>query len=455
MSLVHITVDNTNIEVEDGALLIDILLNNSIKIPHFCYHEALGADGNCRMCMVAIEGQKRPQIACDTFVKEGMKVFTNSPIIQSVQQDILELELINHPIDCPVCDQAGECKLQDYYMDYGLNHSKVEVADKVSHSKHIDLGSEVMLDQERCVLCARCTRFTSDITKTHELGIIGRADHARVSTMPNKKLDNPYAMNIVDLCPVGALTSKDFRFSQRTWFLKNTSSICHGCATGCNISIDHNKEKYKDAKIYRFRPRINKAVNGHFICDTGRLSYKQLQENRQEEISYNQKTIEQSLALENFQELKDSSKNITIFVDANLYTEELEAIKEYAKQIKASLYCPLDVYQDESFGDEWLKSSQRVANAKAIELLDITTTISPLEEIDLLINFNHPNPPKAKNSISFQTHQKQKATLIFPLAVFSESNGSIINKDNIVQQCQKAIFRNTPIPTALEWLEVL
>ena len=243
MSQIDIVIDNMTFKAEKGSLLIDLLIKHDLKVPYFCYHEALGADGNCRMCMVEIEGQKRPQIACDTLVKEEMVVRTKGENIESVRQNILELELINHPVDCPVCDQAGECKLQDFYMDYGLYSSHIDQADKVHHRKHVDLGSNVMLDQERCVLCARCTRFTSDITKTNELGIIGRGDHARVSTMPGKKLDNPYAMNVVDLCPVGALTSKDFRFKQRVWFLTSTPSVCHGCAKGCNIFIDHNRAK--------------------------------------------------------------------------------------------------------------------------------------------------------------------------------------------------------------------
>ena len=284
MKQVEITVDGRTVVAEEGSLLIQVLLNNGIEIPYFCYHEALGPDGNCRMCMVEIEGDKRPQIACDTFTEAGMVVRTRGESIEAVRRNILELELINHPVDCPICDQAGECKLQDFYMDYGLYDAKIEKPEKVNKGKHIDLGSDVVLDQERCVLCARCTRFTSEVTHTHELGIVGRGNRARVSTMPGKMLSNPYAMNVVDLCPVGALTSKDFRFAQRVWFLTSTPSVCHGCATGCNIWIDHNREKYKDDRIYRFRPRVNEAVNGWFICDAGRLSYKALQEKRRLEV---------------------------------------------------------------------------------------------------------------------------------------------------------------------------
>ena len=215
-----IIVDGDTYEAEENSLLIQLLIKENIKVPYFCYHESLGADGNCRMCMVGIEGQKRPQIACDTLIKEGMVVNTKTDTIKKVHTDILELELINHPVDCPVCDQAGECSLQDFYMDYGLHTSKITITEKVKHNKAVDLGANVMLDQERCVLCARCTRFTDKITKTHELGIVGRGDDAKVTTMPGRPLHNPYAMNVVDLCPVGALTSKDFRFSQRVWFYR-------------------------------------------------------------------------------------------------------------------------------------------------------------------------------------------------------------------------------------------
>ena len=340
-------------------------------------------------------------------------------------------------------------------MDYGLYDSHIDQADKVHHRKHVDLGSNVMLDQERCVLCARCTRFTSDITKTNELGIIGRGDHARVSTMPGKKLDNPYAMNVVDLCPVGALTSKDFRFSQRVWFLTSTPSICHGCAKGCNIFIDHNREKYKDDKIYRFRPRENQEVNGFFICDEGRLSYKELQENRQLEILLNGQKYEKEEALESYHDLVETgNEKIVILADANFYTEELEMIQAYAQKIGATLYSPLASYVDETFGDEWLKSSQRAANAKGVEKLGIATEL-PDEKISLLINFNHPDADKidAEKVISFQTHQQEKsADLILPLAVFSESSGSLINEDGIGQQCSRVITRNEPIPTVIEWI---
>ncbi|SFV59228.1 NADH-ubiquinone oxidoreductase chain G [hydrothermal vent metagenome] len=454
---INIKIDDINFIVEENSLLIDILLKNNIEIPHFCYHEALGADGNCRMCMVEIAGQKRPQIACDTFAKEGMEVFTKTASIYAVRQDILELELINHPIDCPTCDQAGECKLQDYYMEYGSYQSVMNPSDKIKHNKHQDLGSNVILDQERCVLCARCTRFTTDITKTNELGIIGRGDEARVTTMPNKKLDNPYAMNIVDLCPVGALTSKDFRFSQRSWFLTSSPSVCQGCDKGCNIFIDHNKLKYQDDKIYRFKPRYNEKINGYFICDEGRLSYKNLQENREYNLLLNGKVINKNLALEHLlSKIEEYKNDITILVDANLYNEEMEAINSYALSIGANIFSPLSSYMDNNFGDSWLKSSMRASNAKGIKSLKIDTEVPSDYKTGLLINFNHLNPQLISYSelIEFNTHirEEENLNLIFPLAVSSESEGTLINKNNISQYCEKVIYKNTPIPTVLDWI---
>ena len=451
MKMCAIIVDGDTYQAEENSLLIQLLIKENVKVPYFCYHESLGADGNCRMCMVGVEGQKRPQIACDTLVKEGMVVNTKTDTIKKAHTDILELELINHPVDCPTCDQAGECSLQDFYMDYGLHTSKITIEEKVKHNKAMDLGANVMLDQERCVLCARCTRFTDKITGTHELGIIGRGDDAKVTTMPGRPLSNPYAMNVVDLCPVGALTSKDFRFAQRVWFLKTEESVCHVCAKGCNIYVDHNKLKYKDDVIYRFRPRRNDDVNGFYICDEGRLSYKELQENRQETPFVNGLEISEDEAMAKAKETIFLYKsNIAVIIDANLYTEEIEAIVEFAKSVNAEVYSPSAVYVDEEFGDDMLKSSNRAANARTIEDLKINT--DEPKNVGLVINFNHPQDFASHSTINFLTHKRDNLGLTLPIAAFTESEGSLTNEDGVTQFCQKAIHKNAPIPTLIECL---
>lgn len=453
-NLIPIVVDEKKYLVKKDSLLIDLLIKENIKVPYFCYHESLGADGNCRMCMVGIEGQKRPQIACDTFIKEGMIVNTQTDTIKKVRTNILELELINHPVDCPTCDQAGECSLQDFYMDYGLHTSKITISEKVKHNKAFDLGSNVMLDQERCVLCARCTRFTDKITHTHELGIIGRGDDAKVTTMPNRPLNNNYAMNVVDLCPVGALTSKDFRFTQRVWFLQSDESICQGCAKGCNIYIDHNKLKYQDDTIYRFRPRRNDDVNGFFICDYGRLSYKELQENIQDEAMLNGAIISQNDALKLMNELlKLHKKDVGIIIDASLYTEDIELIIAFGKNINAKVYAPLEIYKDEEFGDDMLKSSYKASNFKTIENLGLCT--DKPSHCELIINFNHPQEFSATSTINFLTNKRDNSALALPLASYSETAGSLTNEDNISQYTQKIIYKNNPVPNISEYLKGL
>jgi NADH-quinone oxidoreductase subunit G len=264
-------IDGKEVAVEDGLNLIQAAERLDIEVPHYCYHPGLSISGNCRMCLVEIEKQPKLQIACNTRAAEGMVVHTASDKVQVAQQAVLEFLLLNHPIDCPICDQAGECKLQDYYMAYGRYSSRIAVQEKVEKHKVVDLGPLVVLDQERCILCARCTRFLDEVTKTSELGIFARGDRCHIDLFPNKRLDNPYSGNVVDVCPVGALTSKDFRFKARVWYLQKTESVCSACATGCNISIYHRR-----GTIYRFQPRYNPEVNQYWMCDYGRLAYKEL-----------------------------------------------------------------------------------------------------------------------------------------------------------------------------------
>ena len=466
--LVKFTVDGEEIEADKGSLLIDSLLDRNIHIPHFCYHQALGKDGNCRMCMVEIEGQKRPQIACDTPVKEGMIVRTKGENIEKVRRDILELELINHPIDCPTCDQAGECKLQDYYMESGFYHSRVSVEQKVKARKRVELGSNVMLDQERCVLCTRCVRFCSEITGTNELGVISRADHSVIGTFPGKPLSNPYAMNVVDLCPVGALTSQDFRFKQRVWFLETFDAICNGCSRGCNITVDHRKEKYKDDQIFRFKPRVNKAVNGWFMCDEGRLSYKNESENRFETtLINNEEALFDNAVTKAFKILTQKNK-IMFLIDPNLSLEEMQNSKKLAKVLNADISGYSPQYIDESFGDDYLKKNDKSANRASFKELDINESEenfnSLLEKSDTIVilgnNYfdKHLDKLSNKKVISFFSHNVEtisKSDIAIPIASFYEKSGTYINFEGIKQKVISKMKKNNPKETITSIIEYI
>jgi NADH-quinone oxidoreductase subunit G len=267
-----VEIDGQTIEVEDGLTVIQAADRLGIEIPHYCWHPGLSIAGNCRMCLVEIEKAPKLQIACNTRVTDGMVVLTKSEKTVTAQKAVLEFLLINHPIDCPVCDQAGECKLQEYYMDYDQQKSRVPLAGKVHKGKAIPLGPHVMLDQERCVLCSRCIRFLDEVTKTHELAFFERGDHNVLALAPNRVLDNPYSTNVADICPVGALTNRDFRFRARVWYLERTDSLCTGCANGCNIEIYQ-----RDNRIFRYMPRFNPDVNDYWMCDAGRMTAYALQ----------------------------------------------------------------------------------------------------------------------------------------------------------------------------------
>jgi len=264
------TIDGKEIEVPAGTTVIRAAEEMGIRIPRFCWHPDLPVDGNCRMCQVEIEKMPKLQIACNTQVTEGMVVHTKSEKAKEAQRATLEFLLINHPIDCPVCDQAGECYLQDQYMDHGLYGSKVELEDKVRKRKLVDLGP-IMLDAERCVLCSRCIRFEREVTGTNLFEFVNRGDHTQISTFEHRPIDHEYAGNLADVCPVGALLSHDFRFKMRVWFLKEKESVCPGCSTGCNVFVDE-----RDGEVQRLRPRRNADVNRSWMCDPGRALYKEI-----------------------------------------------------------------------------------------------------------------------------------------------------------------------------------
>jgi NADH-quinone oxidoreductase subunit G len=271
----RITVDGTEIEVAEGRTLLQALddaglLMNGIDVPHYCWHPKLSIDGSCRLCQVEVEGQPKLQIACNTPVQDGMVVRTTTPRVQKAREGVMELLLVNHPLDCPICDQAGECKLQDYAYEYGVGAARTREPRRAL-KKNVSLGPTIVLDQERCILCRRCVRFCREIPGTGELVVQNRGDRSVIETFPGVPLENDYSMNVADICPVGALTTKDFRFVIRVWFLEDVPGVCTGCANGCNVHLG-----VANNKVYRYQPRRNDAVNDTWLCDYGRLSYKRI-----------------------------------------------------------------------------------------------------------------------------------------------------------------------------------
>jgi NADH-quinone oxidoreductase subunit G len=273
---VTFTLNGKQVTVPKGWTVMQAAKRELVDIPHFCWHEGLSIAGVCRFCMVKVEGRPKLEISCNLQAMDGMIVSTVDPAVKDAHKWALEFHLINHPLDCPICDQAGECSLQDNYMKVGKYHSQM-TRPKVLKPKALDVGGDLVLDTERCILCSRCVRFEEEVTKSNALGIFDRGDRAIIGTYPGQKIEHNYTANLVDICPVGAFTSKDFRFKQRVWFLEEKKSICPGCATGCAVDVFG---KVETRKFFRLKPRKS-DVNGHWMCDKGRHNYVHLnKENR-------------------------------------------------------------------------------------------------------------------------------------------------------------------------------
>jgi NADH-quinone oxidoreductase subunit G len=357
-------------------------------VPHYCWHPKLPVVGNCRMCLVEfgtpalgpdrkpivnpdgtfkIAKSPRPAISCATPISPNMEIYTKTPAVKQMREGVLESLLINHPLDCPICDQAGECKLQEYSVDYGQAESRFVEA-KVHKPKAVDLGPRIMLDAERCILCTRCIRFTRDIAKDDALGIINRGSYNTIATFPGMPFDNNYTLNTVDVCPVGALTSKDFRFQMRAWFLKETKSVCTSCSTGCNVLVGSREEK-----IYRYTPRDNDAVNASWMCDAGRLNYKWISRaDRLKDVSvHGQKTTWTAALNELSDKLKKApAGSVAIIASARQTNEELWLISK----LKTKLGAISDSIARVGDADKLLVSADKNPNTNGARLTGICFT---------------------------------------------------------------------------------
>jgi NADH-quinone oxidoreductase subunit G len=282
IKMVGLRIDGRAVHAPEGTNVLTAAGRAGISIPHFCYHPAFEAEGNCRMCLVEIEGLPKLELACSTVVREGMVVRTSAERVVQARKDVLEFLLAEHPLDCPICDKAGECKLQDYYDAHGLFPGRF-VEPKERRAKKLSIGKGLILDRERCIVCTRCVRFLRRVTKTGELGVFEHGVRTEVGIYEDARIENNYAGNLVDICPVGAITDADFRFKTRAWFLKKGATVCPRCSRGCAITVE-SVSGYPLAKgerrIYRITARENPAVNGHWICDLGRAGRREIDEGR-------------------------------------------------------------------------------------------------------------------------------------------------------------------------------
>ncbi len=476
----RVQIDDREIDVPEGLNMIQAARLLGIEIPHFCYHPGLGVDGNCRLCLIEIEGSPKPQIACNTFVKEGLRVRTNTENVKNLRKAVLEFFFLNHPLDCPICDQSGECLLQDFYMRHGQYESRLDLP-KVHKRKVVDVGPHVVLDAERCVLCTRCVRFCDTVTGTGELRVINRGNRSEIGVYPDRPLDNAYSLNTVDICPVGALTSKDFRFKCRVWFLSTVNSICPGCSRGCNIYLEHN-----DGTVHRYRPRENQAVNRWWMCDEGRLSYHALNDGRCEAASLAGSESTHTEALRAIVEAlkpeipaargseaaarggrgaQGGSDSIALILSPKLSNESLYAARLFAEKVLCTRRVGAGSLEPMGKDDAILRRADPNPNRRGCEILGLPTgdprsvlrgggKVAILIQNDLLRH----DPAAAELLRGFGTvialatnlgPTTAAAGIVHPIAPHSESDGTFTTFEGRVQRFRKAMApRGDALPVA-------
>lgn len=458
-------VDGKEIEFKQGQTIIEAASDNGIDIPHFCWHPKLSVSGNCRMCLVEVEKMPKLVIACGTLANEGMVVHVDSDKAISARNAVMEFELINHPLDCPICDEAGECNLQDYAYKYSVGESRF-VEEKVHKNKHVELGPYVMFDAERCISCSRCIRFSEEIAKAPQLTFVKRGDRVTITTYPGKQFDNPYSMNVVDICPVGALTNRDFRFKARVWDMSRTNSICNGCARGCNIEI-----WVRNNEILRLVPRYNEDVNSYWMCDYGRLNTFKFT-NAEDRVDGPHIRAEGNLIRVGWDEayaeaasrLKVFGKDeVAVIGSAYATVEDNFIAAKFAKSVLGTGHLDFVRHIDPTFGDDILRNEDITPNSKGAELagvfpskngLDFNGIVKAIREgkikalyilEDDIVNDN----PGLENILSkldllivHATNFNKTsafADIVFPAASYIEKNGTFVNFQGRAQRLRPAV----------------
>ncbi len=487
----HIYINGKMYEAKVGQTVIQSAFENGIDIPHFCWHPELSVAGNCRMCLVEVGLPKRLpdgsievdannhpvinffpklQIACATEVVDGMHIRTNSKTVVKAQEAVMEFLLINHPLDCPICDEAGQCKLQEYAFKHSKGFSRFDEA-KVHKPKRVVWGPNVIFDGERCISCSRCIRFAKEIAKQDVLTFVQRGDKVTIQLYPGTQFDNPYSMNVIDICPVGALTSRDFRFKSRVWDMSFNESICPSCARGCNVKLG-----VRNNEILRIEPRANPYVNRFWMCDYGRLNYKFVNENR---ITEPLVRVNDSLVRTNWQEafdtaverLKPFTPDEVMFI-ASPYTttEDNYLFVKFAKEIFKSKNIDLLEHYDESFADNFLRCSDKTPNligAREVGIRQNSHSVSIKNLADsiregkikalYLIEDDLEDYPEIEDALSLldllivhhynRNKVTDKADVVFPVTTFAESEGTYVNVQRRVQHFTSALVTKNNLRT--------
>ncbi len=464
-------IDGEPVEYEPGEKVLSAALRSGKIIPHYCYHPGMSVVATCRMCLVDVidMGNGRPapklQTACSLDAMEGMKVETLNQKVEEGQKLVNEFLLVNHPLDCPVCDQSGECILQDYSFKYGSGKSEMDYSKRVNGWR--DIGTFVAMERNRCIQCSRCDRFTREITGTNEFGMFNRGHELTLDTYADRPMTNKFQGNMADICPVGAITEKEFRFKRRVWKLKKNYSICTGCSSGCNVTIEHDRNE-----VFRLKPHENQNVNKWWLCDEGRLTYRMMNE-RKTRIPRPLGRVEGNLEgvsweeaygaiVKRVKELKPFPHEVLALTDTRASNEELFLLQKLLKEGFSSdnIFCPLPKWgQSESdFFINTLITTDKTSNRAGALALKINgdeknAKLKKVIEGELKVAFILGNPFEAESEIKeiikrtqlvvhlgvFHNSWSEIADVVLPGQYYSEKEGTYTNKHQRVQSTEIAI----------------
>lgn len=388
--LIDVQIDGQWHSFPKGTRMIEACRQAGVEVPHYCYHPKLSSPGNCRMCLVEmgmpprpapgaeapapdenghlpIAWMPRPVIACANTISPNMGIRTTGPLTEECRQGVMELLLANHPLDCPICDQAGECSLQEFSVEHGKGESRFR-EQKVKKPKNVPVGPRVRLDDERCIMCSRCIRFSDEIADDPVLGFTDRGSHTTLAVYPGHELANNYSLNTVDICPVGALTSNDFRFQMRVWFMKETDTIDVNCGTGCNVTVFS-----REGKIYRITPRQNNAVNSDWMPDSHRLNYHWIHSDARltdplikDGSTHRLATWSEALSFSAAKLGELSGEQIAIVASGRMTNEELLIVKRLATMLGVGV---LDTVPRTGEADGYLISADRNPNTLGVKIV--------------------------------------------------------------------------------------
>jgi NADH-quinone oxidoreductase subunit G len=452
--LVTVTIDGVEVTVPKGTPLIEAAKRAGILVPHYCYHPSLPAPAVCRMCLVEVEKAPKLLPACVTTVADGQVVHVHSPEAEKAREGVLEFLLINHPLDCPICDQAGECELQDYVFQEGRAGSRYDDYPKRFNPVK-DFGPDILYVPNRCILCTRCVRFMDDVAKTPVLNVSERGDRATIGIFPDQQLDHPWSGNVVDLCPVGSLISKDFLHKARAWDLDRTASICPGCTQGCNVSIET-----RDNTVVRLRPRPNMEVNRHFMCDEGRMNYRWM--NRGDRVEAprvregnRHQAVDWDTALTRLAQLLEGARGSAVLLaSGRASTESLGHLRRMLDRFDVTAAIKVPLGEEAPLGGvpDLALRPERVPNLAGATLMGYTAAwdnaVKAAAEAALVVLVDEPLTGAELATVrqagavvalgTLEADGLEQADMVLPITTMAEEYGTYINRDHRLQRYLQA-----------------